>query len=37
MIEIILQNTTRFGAKMYIHLGEVGATKPAGELIDLVC
>jgi hypothetical protein len=36
MIEIILQNIIRFGAKMYIHLGEAGTTKPAEELIDLV-
>ncbi len=35
MIEIFLQNIIRFGAKMYIQLGEVGAKKTVGKLIDM--
>ncbi len=35
MIKIILQNIIRFDAKMYIHLGEVGAKKTVGKLIDM--
>ncbi len=37
MIEIFYKTLLGLMQKCISHLGEVGATKPAGELIDLVC